>query len=76
MGMSHVVEPARFADGGLHCGFPEAGAEAGATQRSACGCGEDQAIVAGVGGDVLGEDVTSHMGIETVRRAARVLVSP
>ena len=57
MGVSHVMEPARVGDGGAHSGFPESAAEAGATQRPTCRCGEDQAVVAGVGGDVLGEDV-------------------
>jgi len=57
VGVSHVMEPARVGDGGAHGGFPVAGAEAGATQRPCGGCGEDQVVVAGVGGDVLGEDV-------------------
>jgi len=57
MGMSRVVKPERFVDGGLHCGFPETCAEAGATQRPSCGGGEVQAVVSGVGRDVLGEDI-------------------
>ena len=32
MGVAHVMEPARLADRGVHCGFPEPGAEAGALQ--------------------------------------------
>ena len=62
MGVAHVVKPARFTDRRVDCGFPETCAEAGATQRPTCRGGEDQAIVSGVGGDVLGEDVDEPRG--------------
>ena len=57
MGVSHVVEPARLTDRRADCGFPETGAEAGATQRPTGRCSEDQAIVARAGRNVLCKDV-------------------
>src|SRR5680860_1798359 len=62
MGMSHVMEPTRIGDRRAYCGFPEAGAEAGATQRPTGRCSEDQAIVSGVGGNVLSKDVDEPRG--------------
>ena len=57
VGVAHVVEPARLTDRSPYCGFPEPGAEAGAPDGSPSGCGEDQVVAPGVGGEVLGEDV-------------------
>jgi len=45
VGMPHVMKLARFTDGGAHRGFPETGAEAGTTQRSACGCGSGTSTI-------------------------------
>jgi hypothetical protein len=57
VGVAHVMEPARLTDRGVHGRFPEPGAEAGAPDGSCGGCGEDQVVAPGVGGEVFGEDV-------------------